>query len=119
MRGLIDSGHDEEDMLEAFADFREWLIELREENSNRLPVRRDGRTKLREDGTRVFGPFTLEVRQTILDRLHRLEAQTGQILIMPAEIEVIDEVWRRDRLREDGRLALLARVGVKSEQTSA
>ena len=57
MRGLIDAGHEEEDMLEAFAEFREWLIEIREDNRNRLPVRRDGRTKLREDGTRVFGPF--------------------------------------------------------------
>ena len=61
MRGLIDAGHADEDMLEAFADFRDWLIQLREDNRNRLPVRRDGRTKLREDGTRVFGPFTFKV----------------------------------------------------------
>ena len=70
MRGLIEAGHEDEDILEAFADFREWLIELREDNRNRLPVRRDGRSKLREDGSRVFGPFTLETRRTILGRLH-------------------------------------------------
>ena len=119
MRGLIDAGHEDEQMLEALADFREWLIALREDNRNRLPVRRDGRTKLRDDGTRVFGPFTLEVRQAILSRLRALEAQTDQFLITPAEIDVIDDIWRRDRIREDGRLTLLARVGVTSENLPA
>ena len=115
MRGLIDAGHDDEDMLEALADFREWLIELREDNANRLPVRRDGRTKLRDDGTRVYGPFRLEVRQAILDRLRRLEKQIGEELVESAEIEMIDDIWRRDRIREEGRLALLAAVGIKPD----
>ena len=119
MRGLIDAGHDDEDMLEALAEFREWLIVLREDNRNRLPVRRDGRTKLREDGTRVFGPFRLEVRQKILDRLRALETQIGEMLIEPDEIEMIDDIWRRDRIREEGRLSLLARVGVKCEPLPA
>ena len=119
MRGLIDAGHEDEEILEAFAEFREWLIELREDSRNRLPVRRDGRTKLREDGTRVFGPFTLEIRAAILDRLRTLEAQTGEALIMPAELDIIYDVWRRDRIGEDGRLALLASVGVKSETVPA
>ena len=115
MRGLIDAGHDDEDMLEALAEFREWLIELRENNDNRLPVRRDGRTKLRDDGTRVYGPFRLEVRQAILDRLRDLETQIGEELVEPAEIEMIDDIWRRDRIREEGRLSLLAAVGIKPD----
>ena len=115
MRGLIDAGHDEEDMLEALAEFRDWLIALREDDRNRLPVRRDGRAKLREDGTRVFGPFTFEVRHAILGRLRTLEAEIGDTLIMPAELDVIEDTWRRDRIREDGRLALLAAVGADGE----
>ena len=115
MRGLIDAGHDDEDMLEALAEFREWLIVLREDNRNRLPVRRDGRTKLREDGTRVFGPFRLEVRQEILDRLRALEEQIGEMLIEPDEIEVIDDIWRRDRIREEGRQSFLTSVSVDVE----
>ena len=115
MRGLIDAGHDEEDMLESLAEFRDWLIALREDDRNRLPVRRDGRAKLREDGTRVFGPFTLEVRQAILGRLRTLEAEIGETLILAAELEVIEDTWRRDRIREDGRLALLAAVGADGE----
>ena len=97
----------------------EWLIELREDNRNRLPVRRDGRTKLRDDGSRVFGPFTLQIRETILDRLRTLEAQTGQVFMLPAELDVIHDIWRHDRIREDGRLALLASVGAGSESVSA
>ena len=119
MRGLIDAGHEDEDKLEAFAEFREWLIELREDDRNRLPVRRDGRTKFRDDGTRVFGPFTLKVRQDILERLKSLEKQTGQTLIVPAEIEIIDDIWRRDRIREDGRRSLLTAVGVNPEHVPA
>ena len=119
MRGLIDAGHADEDMLEALAEFREWLIALREDNGNRLPVRRDGRARLREDGTRVFGPFTFEVRRAILDRLRALEVETGDTLILPAEIEVIEDIWRCDRIREDGRLALLAAVGLDGEALPA
>ena len=119
MRGLIDAGHEDEDKLEALAEFREWLIELREDNRNRLPVRRDGRTRFRDDGTRVYGPFRLEVREAILDRLRALENQFGEMLVQPAEIEVIDDIWRRDRIREKGRLALLASVGADPEHVPA
>ncbi len=114
MRGLIDAGHEDEEKLEALAAFREWLLELREDNHNRLPVRRDGRTKRRDDGTRVFGPFTLDVRQTILDRLRILEEQIGETLLLPGEVEMIDDIWRKDRIREAGRQALLAAVGLET-----
>ena len=119
MRGLIDAGHEDEDKLEALADFREWLLKMREDNRNRLPVRRDGRTKFRQDGTRVFGPFSLEVRGEILDRLRRLEEQTGEKLLRPGEMEMIEDIWRRDRICEDGRLALLATVGVDGKHVPA
>ena len=119
MRGLIDAGHEDEEKLEALADFREWLLELRENNANRLPVRRDGRTKFRYDGTRVFGPFKLEVREAILGRLRELEAEIGEELLLLGEMEMIEDIWRRDRICEDGRLSLLAAVGVKPEPLPA
>ncbi len=106
LRGLIDSGHeDAEDFLRLF-DFREWLIELREDNENRQQIRRDGNSKSRADGTRVMGPFTLNVRKKILQRLRNLEKDTKQTLISKSEIDVIKDIWRRDRIREDCRLAL-------------
>ncbi len=114
MRGTIDSGHPEQEKLEALFSFREWLIELREDNNNRLPVRRDGRTKTRDDGTRIYGPFRLEVRQKILVRLREIEAQIGEELISQSEIEFIEDTWWRDRTREEGRLALIEQLNMET-----
>lgn len=107
LRGLIDSGHEEEEKLEALADFREWLIELRENDANRMTVRRDGKIKLRTNGEVVMGPFRFEAREEILARLRKLEGEVGERLISPSEIEMIEDIWRVDRIREDGRLALM------------
>ena len=110
LRGLIDSGHAEAEKMEALFDFREWLIALREDSNNRLPVRRNGNAKNRKDGSRVFGPFSLEVRRKILNRLQALEIRTRMQLISSAELESIEDVWWRDEIREDARLALDSRL---------
>ena len=107
MRGVIDSGHAQQEKLELLFNFREELIGLREDNKNRLPVRRDGHTKIRNDGTTVYGPFTLQVRQNILADLRLLESQIGERLISKAEIECIEDIWWRDKIREDGRQDLM------------
>ena len=107
LRGLIDAGHEDEEKLEALADFREWLIELRENDGNRLPVRRDGKVRIKANGNHVMGPFLLEVRQEILEGLQKLEGEVGERLISAHEIEMIHDIWRVDGIREDGRLALI------------
>ena len=107
LRGLINSGHEDEEKLEALADFREWLIELRENDENRLPVRRDGKVRIKANGNHVMGPFLLEVRLEILEGLKKLEGEVGEHLISASEIEMIHDIWRVDRIREDGRLALI------------
>ena len=107
LRGLIDAGHEDEEKLEALADFREWLIELRENDENRLPVRRDGKVRIKANGNHVMGPFLLEVRQEILEGLQKLEGEVGERLISASEIEMIHDIWRVDGIREDGRLALI------------
>lgn len=106
LQGLIDSGHEDAEVFSRLFDFREWLIELREANENRQRVRRDGNSKSRADGTLVMGPFTLEIREKILSQLKELQEDTGQVLISRSEIEVIEDVWRRDQVREDSRAAL-------------
>lgn len=110
MNGTIESGHAEQDKLEALLEFREELIKLRENNENRSPVRRDGLTKRRDDGTRVYGPFTLEVREQILDSLKALETRTGERIISQPELEVIEDIWRHDRIQEDGRMSLIEKL---------
>ncbi len=106
LQGLIDSGHGIEDNLEALADFRDWLIELREDNKNRMPTRRNGTSKVRDDGSHVYGPFTLNVRKKILTELQKLSKKVGRQLISNSEIEVINEIWRIDAIQETGRNAL-------------
>ena len=108
LAGLIDAGFDE---LEPLLDFRDWILELREKDENRMPVRRDGTTKYRVDGSRVRGPFKMEVRRSILKRLHALEQETERELISRAEMEVIEDVWRRDTLHYESRDALIHAVG--------
>lgn len=106
LRGLIDSGHEDAGYLTRLYDFREWLIQLREDDGNRLPVRRDGNPRHRSDGSKVFGPFTLPVRRMILKRLRTLQDEVGTSLITQAEIDSIEDVWWRDEITESGRLAL-------------
>ena len=93
LAGLIDSGAEE---LEALQDFREWLVSLRDNDDNRMPHRRNGRIKLRADGSRVRGPFTMPVRRRILNELKSLEESTGRMLLSRAEISMIKDIWRRD-----------------------
>lgn len=106
LQGLIASGNDDAGKLEILSDFREWLVELRENQDNRLPVRRDGATRRRADGSRVFGPFRLDVRKRILKRLQNMEMQLDERLIGQAEIDHIKDIWWRDEIIESGRISL-------------
>lgn len=107
LRGLIDAGHEDEEKLEALAEFRERLIKLRENDENRLPVRRDGRTKRRSDGSLVYGPFKLSIRKQILGGLQELERTIEEELICQGELEFIDEIWEQDQIRENARKSVL------------
>ena len=107
LRGLIDAGHEDEEKLEALADFREWLIDLRENDGNRCDFRRDGRTKRRSDGSIVYGPFKLSVRKQILGGLQELQCTIEDELISQSELELIEEIWDRDQIRENARKSVL------------
>ena len=106
LRGLIDSGHEDAEVFARLFDFREWLVQLREDDANRQRVRRDGNFKSRADGTPVMGPFKLDVRKRILSELQALEQETAQQLITESELDVIEDIWRRDQVRQDSRAAL-------------
>ena len=106
LRGLIDSGHRDASAMERLFEFREWLVELREDDRNRDRTRRDGSVKRRSDGSYVMGPFTLEVRRQIFHRLLELQEEVGATLIQSGEIELIEDTWRRDRVHAECRQAL-------------
>ncbi len=116
LRGLIDSGCDDTDFFEALYDFREWLVELREDDSTRQRIRRNGISKVRADGTLVLGPFTLDVRRQILDRLKELEQYVGECLITEPELEFIYDIWRRDEVTQLCRDELHNAVSPRSQK---
>lgn len=103
LTGLIDSGFEQ---FKPLLEFRDKIVKLRENDENRMPERRDGSTKLRADGSRVRGPFTMEMRRRILRSLKDLERKTGRSLISQGELEVIKDIWRRDELHYDVRTSL-------------
>ncbi len=97
LEGLIDSGYE---IFEPLADFRNWLAEIREIPAHRMPVRRSGAVKFREDGSRVYGPFKMAIRKKILARVLALQAETGRSLISQAEVHMIKTIWKRDKLNQ-------------------
>jgi DNA sulfur modification protein DndC len=88
MEGFIGSGREE---YQGMADFRNWLIELRDHPAKyREPIRRNG-----EPGN---GPLKMEVREEVLRRLLSLQDDLGQELISEAEVNLIRQIWVSDRL---------------------
>lgn len=119
LQGLIDSGYGNTDSLKRLFDFREWLIELRENGVNRHRVRRNGEQKTREDGTPVLGPFTLAIREEILESLKELQNDIGEPLITEAELDVIHDIWRRDQVIQSCRDDLSATISSPIEEKAA
>ena len=98
MEAMIDSGHE---YLEPLMDFRDWLAKFRNERSKRMVERRDGRIALMGDGvTTVTGPFTVEARQEILEKLLGVQAAVEMPLINEDEIARIRAMWADDAVTE-------------------
>ena len=96
MLGTIAAGTPEEENLAKLAEFREYLIEVREDSANRWPFRRNGVTKIK-NGRRVMGPLKIRVRMEILDRLKQLEQETQQVFITQNEETLIRDIWHSDQ----------------------
>ena len=117
--GIIESGHQQASSFERLFEFREWLMELRENPANRMKARRDGTYKTKKNGSPVLGPFSIDVRKFILQRLTSLEEQLGQKLLSPTELEIIEEIWERDSVRQSCRSALHQAIQLKDEEVAA
>ena len=96
MLGTIAAGDPDGENLLRFAEFREYLIDVREVEGNRWPFRRNGITTVR-NGRRVLGPLKIKIREEILRRLKELEIQTDQTLITNKEEILIRDIWRTDQ----------------------
>lgn len=90
LKGFIESG---ERWLIPLREFRDWLINIRNNADYRDVKRRDGGVYKKKDGTLGFGPFTLQGRKIILEKLLETENQIDMKLITEDELRVIDEIW--------------------------
>jgi len=84
---------EEKRILTLLRDFRNKLLEMREDSTLRDSKRRNGTVYRKADGTLGLGPFTLDARRKILEGLLDLENQTGLELISIGELKVIDRMW--------------------------
>lgn len=93
LEGFVESGFTEFGPL---LDFRDWLVSIRNDQDRRQARRRDGRITITGGGTFVPGPFTLQTRSEIFERLRALEAETGERLISGEEIGLIHKLWAEE-----------------------
>ncbi|GHU26939.1 hypothetical protein AGMMS50256_05470 [Betaproteobacteria bacterium] len=86
MQGFIQSG---EQNFQPLNVFRDWLKQIREEQSRRSPLRRDGKSA-------GPGPFNPATRQEILERLLALEDAVKLRLIADEDLCAIQGAWNTE-----------------------
>jgi len=93
-KNLIDNGFTD---LQPLYDFRQWLLDIRDNTNYRCTIRRNG--------VKGLGPFRLHARKDILQRLLETERRSGYKLIRRDEISEISRLWQldedSDRYKED------------------
>ncbi len=90
---FIESGYGD---LEPLLEFRDWLKEIREDGSMRMATRRNGKLNFVADGRLIPGPFTLDARRQILDKLVAMQLEVSLALISEEEIAAIKRIWAED-----------------------
>lgn len=90
LNGFIKSGHRE---LIPLAEFRSWLMSIRDEDEYREKKRRNGTVYETKNGNMGYGPFTWKARKMILENLIKTQIKMNYQLITIEELKAIDEVW--------------------------
>lgn len=93
LKNFIDAG---ETWLIPLRDFRNKLLEMRNDPSMRDKKRRNGSVYQKGDGSYGFGPFTLKARAIILKELLELQRDTKLELITTEELKTIDKMWENE-----------------------
>lgn len=90
LNGFIRSGHRE---LIPLAEFRKWLISIRDVSEYREKKRRNGGVYFTAAGELGYGPFTWDARKEILTKLLKIQQTIGYELITIDELKAIDKIW--------------------------
>lgn len=93
LNGFIKSGHRE---LIPLAEFRTWLMSIRDTDEYREKKRRNGSVYKTKQGDMGYGPFTWEARKLILRRLLETQKSMDYELITLEELKAIDEIWDQE-----------------------
>lgn len=93
LNGFIKAGHRE---LIPLADFRTWLMSIRDVDEYREKKHRDGTVYADKHGNKGYVPFTWEARKVILTRLLETQRAINYELITLDELRAIDEIWDRE-----------------------
>lgn len=95
LQGFVDAGKTE---YQPLIEFRDWLVEIRNLPECRQVERRNGTVTIKQ-GKHIPGPFTIEARQKILQRLLDVQTAYGSELITQEEIELIKQIWAQDLIQ--------------------
>jgi len=99
LQGFIDSGQHAYKPLVAF---RDWLVDIRNDPTRRSAIRRNGRLTFDLSGKHIPGPFTIQARREILERLLQVQKEFGAPLISNEEVDLIHKLWAEDLQTEEG-----------------
>jgi DNA sulfur modification protein DndC len=93
LAGFVEAGFAE---FTPLLDFRDWLVTIRNDPTRRMARRRAGHITVTREGVYVPGPYTMEARAEILQKLLELQAVVGRELVSPNELRRIKEIWAED-----------------------
>ncbi len=78
------------------AEFRAWLMSIRDKDEYREKKRRNGTVYEDKEGNLGYGPFNWEARKLILRKLIETQKKIGYELITLEELMAIDEIWDKE-----------------------
>jgi DNA sulfur modification protein DndC len=96
LQGFVDVGNHR---FSALIEFRQWLKDIRNDPRYRSIERRNGEITFNARGEQIKhipGPFTIQARKMILERLLSTQVEYGDQLISPEEIEIIHSTWAEE-----------------------
>lgn len=96
LQGFVDSGNHH---FSALIEFRQWLKDIRNDPKYRSVERRNGEIRFNARGEQIQhvpGPFTIQARKMILDRLLAAQQEYGGELISDDEIDRIHATWAEE-----------------------
>ena len=96
LQGFVDSGNHH---FSALIEFRQWLKDIRNDLRYRSIERRNGDITFTARGEQIKhvpGPFTIQARKMILDKLLVTQAEYGDQIISQDEIQRIQAIWAEE-----------------------